>query len=452
MKFFTLILIAFVSSGIVKGQSTILDEYVEYGIQNNLALKQLNYNYEESLYALKEARSYFYPNVSINARMTVADGGRKIDFPVGDLLNPVYSTLNDLTASEQFPQINNEEIAFMRPFEQDTRVSLVQPVFNPGIYYNSKIRKELTNSAAIDNNIYQRNLVADIKTAYMNHLKANKWIELLNESEILIKENIRVNKSLYENDKVTIDYIYRSEAELSKLEQQLAEAERNLDVSRKYFNFLINKTLNSEVIIDIDLGKSLPNFPELEDINETASSRSEIQLIESYSQANLFSQKLYSANYLPTLAVAADYGFQGDKYTFNQNADFAMLSVAFQWNLFSGMQRKAKLQQARIQGLSLAEKQHEIQSQIELQINAAFLDLVSSGKAIEAANKQQHSAEQSFKIINKKYIAGQLNLLEYLDAQTTLTNSRENYWLEVYNYYIKLATYEREIEPAGEAS
>ena len=40
----------------------------------------------------------FLPDISMNARYTVARGGRIIEFPVGDLLNPVYITLNMLTA------------------------------------------------------------------------------------------------------------------------------------------------------------------------------------------------------------------------------------------------------------------------------------------------------------------------------------------------------------------
>jgi outer membrane protein len=35
------------------------------------------------------------------------DGGRFFNIPVGDLLNPVYSTLNAITQLELFPQIEN---------------------------------------------------------------------------------------------------------------------------------------------------------------------------------------------------------------------------------------------------------------------------------------------------------------------------------------------------------
>jgi len=427
-------------------QSSILDAYVKEGLENNLALKQQYYDYKKSLYAIEEARSYFFPQISINARATIANGGRNIDFPVGDMLNPVYSTLNMLTASNDFPAIENEQIQFMRPFEHETKLSLVQPVFNPTIYYNTRIRKEFANSKSINKTIYQRNLIAEIQTAYLNHLKAHKAIELIDETRKLVLENIRVNESLYANDKITVDNIYRTRAELSKLDQRMAEAEKSLNITQKYFNFLLNKPLDEDLIIDRTLGGDLPTIPINSTPSKLALRRSELKMIDSYASANKLSQQMYESGYLPTVLLAADYGFQGEEYRFTTDDDFASLSLVLRWDLFTGKRRKAKIQQSVIQGESIAIRHQELQNQLELQINAAYLDLLTSQKAIEAANEQQTSAEKTFFLINKKYKEGQANLLQYLDAQTTLTNARENYWIEVYNFYMKMAEYQKQTE------
>ena len=52
----------------------------------------------------------------------LAAGGRAIDFPIGDLLNPVYSTLNALTQTNQFPQVENESITFLPHNFQETKI------------------------------------------------------------------------------------------------------------------------------------------------------------------------------------------------------------------------------------------------------------------------------------------------------------------------------------------
>jgi outer membrane protein TolC len=66
-------------SQIAMGQSDILDQYIQEALQNNLALKQKYSAYQKSLYEKKEAHGLFYPNISFNARYTVAEGGRIID-------------------------------------------------------------------------------------------------------------------------------------------------------------------------------------------------------------------------------------------------------------------------------------------------------------------------------------------------------------------------------------
>jgi outer membrane protein len=98
MKYRFLITLFFLSQWITA--QSILQEYINEGLMNNLALQQKEAGYRQSLQTLREAKGLFYPAVSLNARYTVSEGGRVIEFPVGDMLNPVYTTLNQLTASD----------------------------------------------------------------------------------------------------------------------------------------------------------------------------------------------------------------------------------------------------------------------------------------------------------------------------------------------------------------
>ena len=130
---------------LLQGQS-ILDEYIRTGLESNLALNRKLAGYEKSIEALHESRSLFYPNISFNARYTRSEGGRVIDIPVGDLLNPVYYTLNSLLSSNLFPMIENQQVPFLRPREHETRIRVTQSVFNTDIYFNSRIKKRIIHA------------------------------------------------------------------------------------------------------------------------------------------------------------------------------------------------------------------------------------------------------------------------------------------------------------------
>ena len=128
----------------VQAGESVLDKYVNEALENSLALHQQQFSLEKSLAALKEARGLFFPSIGINARYTRAGGGREIEFPVGDLFNPIYSTLNQLIQQQVFPEnLRNEVIPFLREKEQETKISAVQPIFQPQILYNYKIKSTL---------------------------------------------------------------------------------------------------------------------------------------------------------------------------------------------------------------------------------------------------------------------------------------------------------------------
>jgi len=102
--------------------SSILDNYLRIGLDSNLALHQRNFDLQRSLLDLKRARAQFYPQADFNSQYTLADGGRTQSIPVGNLLNSVYSTLNQLTGSNKFPQVANQSVQFLPNNFQDSKM------------------------------------------------------------------------------------------------------------------------------------------------------------------------------------------------------------------------------------------------------------------------------------------------------------------------------------------
>ncbi len=425
------------------GAQPVLESYISYGIENNLALKQKRSDYERSIEALKEARGLFYPGVSFNARYTVSEGGRVIDFPVGDLLNPVYATLNSLTSSSLFPVINNQRINFLRPTEHETKMRIVQPLFNTDIYYNSRIRKEMTLIGEMDVEQYKRELSAEIKIAYYNAAMADALISILTDTRKLLTENIRVNRKLLSNDKVTADYVYRSEAELNKFDQELRNAEKNSQIANAYFNFLLNRPLRDSIIIH-----QPEVFPSLSqrtyDYTTTAiENREEIRKLENYGKISGLQVKMNQSQKLPDLFAVADYGFQGEEYAFNREQDYMQASAVLTWNLFEGFSNRARIRQAVIQK-EIAESQlEEAKKQIELQVIEALNELSAADKGISAAESQLKNARESYRIVERKYGEGQASLIEYIDARTSMTQAEENLIISRYRYLSAFADFEK---------
>jgi outer membrane protein len=111
----------------------VVDGLVAEALRANLELDASGAAVGERLAALAAARARYLPALDLSARYSRADGGRTIDFPVGDLLNPVYATLNQLTGTTGFAPVANQRIKLLRAREQDTRLTLAQPLYDARI-------------------------------------------------------------------------------------------------------------------------------------------------------------------------------------------------------------------------------------------------------------------------------------------------------------------------------
>jgi outer membrane protein len=427
----------------------VLDKYIKIGLESNLALKQQKYSFDQSMKALKEARGMFFPSITFLSRYTRAGGGRTIEFPVGDLVNPIYQTLNEILQAvgqdpKPFPVVPNETIPFLRPEEQETKLRLIQPLFQPAIYYNHALKSNLVDIEALETTIYKRELIKEIKISYFNYLRAYYVIDLFNETELLLKENLRVSEKLFSVQKVTRDAIYRSDAELSRIEQRLLEAKNNLDLSRSYLNFLLNRPLTEDIEIDETLlNIENYNFPFDTAYTYALNNREEIVQLETGLKAADNSRKIKKSNYFPGVSIVADYGFQGPKYQFYEDDAYWMASMVFEWNLFRGLQDQAKIEQAALEMRKMQVKLQELKLQLELQVRDAYNRFMLSQKKIEVANKLALSSEKSYEIVNKKYNEGMAALVEFLDARNNMTNSQINRILANYDYYTSFAELER---------
>ncbi|MBN2745883.1 MAG: TolC family protein [Bacteroidales bacterium] len=429
-------------------QDKILEEYLKTGLESNLALKQKMLDYSISIESLKQSKSLFYPDINLNARYTVAQGGRTIDFPVGDLLNPVYSTLNILTMSQNFPQIDNQEFSFYRPTEHETKLSLVQPIFNPAIYHNYHLTKMQSQTKLLDASIYKHELIKEIKTAYYNYQKTLEMNRLLDSTMVLLEENVRVNKSLFKNNKITKDAVLRSEAELSSVLIKKAEVEKSKNMASAWLNFLLNRPLTTPIAAS-HIESPIKLYHQLDTLKTLSRNiREELQLIDSYKTMNSNYLKIVKSGNYPQIFGAVDYGFQGEKYSFGHEDDFLLVSLVLKWNLFHGMETQSKKQEIHLQEQQLDMQREQAEKQIELQVIQCFYELQEASQKLISADKKEKASTEAFKIVRLRYAQGQANLLEYLDARTNMTNAQQEVIVIKYDYLIKEAELERALGTA----
>jgi outer membrane protein len=437
----------------VQAQSTpatfdsVVDGYVAQALRSNLALQSEGLEVEKAAAALSEARAGFFPEVSLQARYTRAEGGRDIEIPIGTALNPVYSTLNDMLVAQgrpaQFPQIQDQTVPFLREREQDTRVVVRQPLFAPAISAAVRAQRALLDASNFRRMAIARTLRRDVTLAYVDWLKARSSTQIVAASETLLQENVRVNQSLFQNGKTTEDQLLRARAELLEVQQQRREIENGTTQAQSYFNFLLNRDLRSAIEPTEAPNPQADRDSALEQLWARAlDKRPEVSQLEHLTRASEEQVNASRQQRWPSLSLGLDAGTQGEEYRFGDGFNFATASLIFTWKIFDAGGDAARVRQARASQRQLVLQQDEVTQQIRLEVQQAFDRLQTARDSLATAEARAEAARAAFRIASRKRDEGVINQIEFIDARSTLTRAELNHNLTRFNVLARRAELE----------
>lgn len=435
-KIFSFLLL--LSAGSAYAQ-THLEQYINSGLSSNETIRQQQFFLDKSLWALKEAKSLFLPNVAFNGTYTLAGGGRTVDIPVGDLMNPVYKTLNQLTGTNNFPQIQNQSVLLNPNNFYDVKLHATYPIINAELVYNKKIRSQQYDMQKVEIDIYKRELVKEIKIAYYNYLQATAAIRIYENVLALVKENERINTSLFNNQKVNRTAVVRSNNEVTKITAQLNTAILNQDNARSYFNFLINQPLTSPLLID-----SIEGVPDPHIVNDTAvNKREELVKLHTASAINKNLIGLANSYKIPKLNSFLDVGSQAFDFKVNDKSPYYFFGVSLGFDIFSGGKNRYKVKQAKADGKVIESQISNTEQQLKLQVSIAANSFNAALVNYNAAVSQVTSSEKSYKDQLRMYKEGIALYIELLDAQNQLVSAQLQENISLYDTLIKQAEIER---------
>jgi len=414
-----------------------LDSYIETGLKNNEVIKQHNFDINKSMYALKEAHSLFYPTVSLNGTYTKAEGGRTIDIPIGDMLNPVYNTLNQITNSNAFPALENQSVLINPDNFYDAKIHTTMPLLNFEIIYNKRIKSQQTSLQKIELAIYQRELVKEIKIAYYKYLQSVEGIKIYEDALALVKENQRVNQSLYINEKINRTAVLRSDNEVIRIQANLETAKQTSNNAKSYFNFLLNQKLDTAIEAEEN------DAPPIDANEENTQNREELQKLNQVKEINENVSRLTSSFWLPKLNGFADFGIQDFDFEVNKQSRYYFAGAALEWTIFSGNKNKYRLKQVEEESKKISSQTDNVKQQLLLQFQVSQHNLKSALEQFYADKNQKVAAKKYNEDITKLYKQGQAIYIELLDAQNQWVNAQLNTNISLYNSWIAFAELER---------
>ncbi|MDZ7632258.1 MAG: TolC family protein [Gemmatimonadaceae bacterium] len=318
----TFLLAAVPAAGQPGPSPTPLDALVAEGLAANPALRARTLAVGRDEAAIAEARGRFLPSVTAAARASALYGATP---NLGALINPAYAALNQLLGQSAFPT----NINLTLPQKQEATLRLAQPLFEPRVL-EDRIARSLRDATAADRDAQRRQLAADIRTSYLQYARAARAAALYDATVPLLDEALRVSERLLSSGKVTPDNVLRARAERSAVVQQRDAAHQLTTAARQQLNYLAGRPIDAPLALFSDslLGfeqrfRSVATHLDGATANPWQG-REEIAQLDYAVDATEGQRRIARASFLPSVSLALDYGFQGNRIRVARSTDFAV--------------------------------------------------------------------------------------------------------------------------------
>jgi outer membrane protein TolC len=317
------------------------------------------------------------------------------------------------------------------------------PLINAELKYNQAIKQDQITMQQAEIQVYKRELVLDIKLAYINYLKATEAIKVYDNALKILRESERVNESLIKNGSANPTVLVRTRNEISKINAEVDNAQGNQKNAAAYFNFLLNKDFSEGITLDSLSKDGLKSeFAE--------GHREELDKIQIGININRQLLGINQSYKKIKIGASLDLGSQGrfaqiasaDKNFFAPNA-FVLLGVSLDLPVYSFGRNQLKIKQSEMEIASLDAQLQQVKNQLDLQAELTKNSLNSAKEIYESKAIQVSTAERYYRDMMRRYKEGNLNFIELLDAQTQITTAQLQQSISLYDVWIKWVELER---------
>jgi outer membrane protein TolC len=160
-------------------------------------------------------------------------------------------------------------------------------------------------------------------------------------------------------------------------------------------------------------------------IDEAASKRPDLLSMELNRKNAETSVTVARADYLPSLNVMGQVDWNSDRPAGDDAKSWAVMAM-LQWNLFDGLVTRSRVKEALATSSRMKLLEEQTRSEIQLQVRQAYYNLTASLDRIAASASSVQEADESLRIVQKRYETGMTTFVDVLGAENSLIRARSN--------------------------
>ena len=353
--------------------------------------------------------------------------------------------------------VGRQYIDNLEPDNEDTvtntSISASQLIYDFG-NTGGAIAAGRSNLEAAEENLkqIQKDVAFASKKEFYAVLARRRLIEVEKEAVLNYEQQLyRAKKYFVAGIRTKID-VTNAGVNLSDARLALLRARSNLKIARVRLEQILgikpNRGLytlirNEGVLQELAAGKP-PLSDSVKLLLETAfSSRSDMKAVNSFIRAAEAEIRRAKSGYFPALNAQASYDEYDTDLTSIQDQWF--FGVNLTWEIFSGFRTKGETVAAKARFDEITATLKELELAVTQEVTDSWLRGVEYRDSVDIADETMQLAAENFILADKRYKAGLNDMIEYNDAQLSLTRSQSNLVSSYYDYLTALARIENAV-------
>ncbi len=392
-----------------------LKDAMSMALENNNQIKAARFNSQAAALGVTSANSRYLPAVSfeetlmasnspVNTFMMKLDEGRftNNDFQISNLNNP--------SARHDFK----------------TALSIQQPLFVPSLAPLKELAVKDAQKSELGLEAARQGVAFQVFALYLDVQKADAQLKAADKAVADARENMRLAAVRTSAGVGLRSDELRSRTHLSMVEQHLISIHNDLTLSRLRLALLVGLPEDTVYeVSDLPGSVTVPALSALA-ISEALENRLEMKQSHVDLEKSAAALKLARSEYLPTVGAFASYQLNATDAPFTSDNNAWSAGVSLKWNLFDGFRRCSERERA-VSGQSAAREMLEAATkEVRYQLKESYIRREEIGKRLEVTRHSVLDAEETVRLLTTRYENSLATMLELLDAQTALNQSRAN--------------------------
>ena len=421
-----LLAVALALVGFGNSYGLTLEDAVRTALEKNNLLKARKAELQEKLYDLKSAKARLLPSVELFSEYNKTT-------------DPPYAIMNRMEVKKlDMMGTDFNDPGKYQLFKTGVRTSL--PIWMGGkLRIAVDLNRKEVRATREKVKESENQVIYGVVRAYYNVLTARAFVETARLAVRDAEKHLKDAQTVYRAGMGLKSDVLRAKVYLEQMEENLVKAKSNYEIALRALKVAMGEFPGGDLPVEGELTYRNFDFNLERLVKEALENRPELKELEVRLEQSRDMEKMAKAEFLPKVGAFGEIFMADDTAPWNKENSSWMVGISATLNLFNGGQKFYQLRKSRIARLKVKEYREQAEKGIAFEVSQAYYHFVSAKKRVELARASLEAAQESLRIVEKRYRNGVATITELLDTQTALNRARSSFVAALSAYRLAVA-------------